>query len=105
MSVVGLSLVCNKVLTSYEDTNHASHEEVLEAVNNSGQNVEAIVKRFIGKVRDLLPTLPDAPIIPLEKNKKTSSIIKPGISVSGSTILVSTIVIVTTWIVYHYRKH
>jgi hypothetical protein len=44
MKVLGLSLVTNKVVFEASETNHASHAEVLEAVEASGKHVEAIVK-------------------------------------------------------------
>ena len=48
MKVLGLSLMTNKVvIEKTADTVHASHEEVLAAVQSSGKHVEALVKRII----------------------------------------------------------
>ena len=50
------------VFEKTKDTVHASHAEVLEAVQESGKNVEAIVKKVlskevIGKYLEALPTV------------------------------------------------
>lgn len=63
MKILGLSLITNKVVfEKTKDTVHASHAEVLEAVQESGKNVEAIVKKVlskevIGKYLEALPTV------------------------------------------------
>lgn len=50
MKILGLSLITNKVVfEKTKDTVHASHAEVLEAVQQSGKNVEAIVKNILAK--------------------------------------------------------
>lgn len=49
MKILGLSLITNKVVTSNEQTVHASHAEVLQAVESSGLHVEAIVRHVISK--------------------------------------------------------
>jgi hypothetical protein len=46
MKVLCLSLVTNKVVFNADETNHASHAEVLEAVEASGRYVESIVKEI-----------------------------------------------------------
>jgi purine-nucleoside phosphorylase len=70
MAIVGLSLVTNKVVTSLEEANHASHEEVLESVKMSGKNVESIVRRFVSKdsLRAFLSAI-TLPEIDLSKKK------------------------------------
>ena len=50
MKVLGLSLITNKVvIEKTAETVHASHEEVLAAVQTSGLKVEAIVKMLISQ--------------------------------------------------------
>lgn len=49
MKVLGLSLITNKVVFEKGESNHASHAEVLEAVEASGRHVEAIVKEIARK--------------------------------------------------------
>jgi hypothetical protein len=49
MKILGLSLITNKVVVSKEQTVHASHAEVLEAVAASGKHVQAIVEHIINK--------------------------------------------------------
>lgn len=44
MKILGLSLVTNKVIVEKGEANHATHEEVLAAVEESGKHVEAIIK-------------------------------------------------------------
>lgn len=60
MKVLGLSIITNKVLMSIEETAHASHEEVLEAIEKSANFVESIVKEItkkdiLGAYLDKLP--------------------------------------------------
>ncbi len=47
MKILGLSIVTNKVVTSKEETNHASHEEVLQVVEASGKHVELLVRSLL----------------------------------------------------------
>lgn len=67
MKVLGLSLMTNKVVVEKtENTVHASHEEVLAAVQDSGIKVEAIVKKLIdnkvlGDFLDKCPTVEYTP--------------------------------------------
>lgn len=49
MKILGLSLITNVVVTSKEQKVHASHAEVLQAVESSGKHVEAIVREVISK--------------------------------------------------------
>ena len=49
MKVLCLSLVTNKVILGDEDAPAASHAEVMDAVNKSGDNMERIVRTFISK--------------------------------------------------------
>lgn len=49
MKILCLSLVTNKVVFSKQETVHASHQEVLQAVETSGKRVEALVTAFITK--------------------------------------------------------
>jgi purine-nucleoside phosphorylase len=50
MKIIGLSLMTNKVvIEKTESTVHASHEEVLQAVQDAGSRVETIVKELISK--------------------------------------------------------
>ncbi len=61
MKILGLSLITNKVVVDNDKSAvHASHAEVLAAVNESGLHVEAIVKRIITKdiIGKFLSTLP-----------------------------------------------
>jgi len=61
MKILGLSLITNKVVIDNSKTAvHASHAEVLAAVNASGLHVEAIVKRIVTKdiIGQFLSTLP-----------------------------------------------
>lgn len=46
MKILGLSLITNKVVTTKSDTVHASHAEVLAAVEASGKNVEILVRQL-----------------------------------------------------------
>ena len=61
MKILGLSLITNKVVTQKGDAIHASHEEVLTAVEKSGRNVEALVRAFITKekIGDYMDDLQD----------------------------------------------
>ena len=49
MKILGLSLITNVVVISKEQKVHASHAEVLQAVESSGKHVEAIVREVISK--------------------------------------------------------
>ena len=49
MKILGLSLITNVVVASKQQTVHASHAEVLQAVESSGKHVEAIVRFVISK--------------------------------------------------------
>ena len=51
MKILGLSLVTNKVIIGNEDTPAASHQEVMDAVRESGDNMERIVREFVTKQR------------------------------------------------------
>lgn len=60
MKILGLSLITNKVVINPGESNHASHEEVLQAVEASGKFVESIVKEItqkdiLGQYLDKLP--------------------------------------------------
>jgi hypothetical protein len=60
MMVLGLSLITNKVVLHAGETHHANHQEVLEAVEESGKYVEAIVKyiaqyEVLGQYLEKLP--------------------------------------------------
>jgi len=66
MKILGLSLITNKVVMNNDkDAVHASHHEVLEAVNNSGKKVEALVKNLINRatIGAYLDALPSAPVV------------------------------------------
>lgn len=72
MAVIGLSLITNQVVVNDDQTNHASHKEVLDAVSASGKHVEAIVKLCItrAKIGAFLASLPAVNISPRPlKNK------------------------------------
>lgn len=65
MAILGLSLVTNEVVVEIdENTVHASHADVLEAVRISGKNVEKLVKIFVSKdkLQSYLTTLPAVPV-------------------------------------------
>lgn len=47
MKIIGLSLITNAVVTSNEQTVHASHQEVLDAVRDAGKHVQAIVNHLV----------------------------------------------------------
>lgn len=49
MKILGLSLITNVVVATKEQKVHASHAEVLQAVESSGKHVEAIVREVISK--------------------------------------------------------
>jgi len=46
MKILGLSLITNKVIVEKGESAHATHEEVLAAVEVSGKHVEAIIKEI-----------------------------------------------------------
>lgn len=75
MTVVGMSLITNNVVIDYNDTNHASHEEVLAAVNTSGRNVQAIVTALVSKERigKLLSNIPSSNALALKKKAESTS--------------------------------
>ena len=84
MKILGLSLITNKVVVSKADTVHASHAEVLAAVESSGRNVELIVtglvaddefKTFLGKQEAFLynPPVATGKRIPAPSTFPTSS--------------------------------
>lgn len=49
MKILGLSLITNVVVATKEQKVHASHAEVLQAVESSGKHVEAIVREVISQ--------------------------------------------------------
>ena len=49
MKILGLSLITNKVVIGNDDSNHATHSEVLKVVEAAGHFVEQIVKKVINK--------------------------------------------------------
>jgi len=76
MKVLGLSLITNKVvIEKTADTVHASHEEVLQAVQSSGLRVEAIVKKLISKenLGDFLANISSATYVPTKPAASTLS--------------------------------
>lgn len=107
MAIVGLSLVTNKVVTSSEESNHASHEEVLESVKLSGKNVESLVRLFVSKdnLRVFLSKLPfpDIDVTKREVSHHSKDTVEKAISPSDalSLVLVScTIAALTTSILF-----
>ena len=72
MKVLCLSLMTNKVVVEETaDTVHATHEEVLAAVQTSGKHVEAIVKKLID-ANMLGDFLEKCPIVSYVPSKATS---------------------------------
>lgn len=74
MKVLGLSLITNKVvIEKTKDTVHASHEEVLQAVQESGKRVEKLVRSFISKevVGEFLEKLPTPTYTPKKQSALT----------------------------------
>lgn len=72
MKVLCLSLVTNKVVTKADESNHASHGEVLEAVEASGRYVEAIVKE-ISKAEILGNYLSKLPVFTYQPKAKAGA--------------------------------
>ena len=60
MRILGLSLITNKVVTEVKkNTVHATHAEVLAAVQTAGKNVEAIVKTMMPALKSYISKLPE----------------------------------------------
>lgn len=62
MKVLGLSLVTNKVIIEAHETQHANHQEVLEATKKAGKDVQDLVFKVISAPElkgfiDQIPTL------------------------------------------------
>jgi len=96
MRILCLSLVTNKVVfTKQVDTVHASHQEVLTAVETSGKRVEALVtalisKEGLGGYLDTLPTITYSP--PTAQAQAASSLKQAGkafFSNGGGVLLVA----------------
>lgn len=68
MQVLCFSLITNKVVVSDEPGEAvANHEEVLEAVNQRSQDMQALVKKTVAVIdREVLPNLPSLPPVTLE---------------------------------------
>jgi hypothetical protein len=67
MKILCLSLVTNKVvIEKQKDTKHATHEEVLEAAQEAGKHVQAIVEKCLTQKRigAYIQNLPEAPFPP-----------------------------------------
>ena len=85
MKILCLSLVTNKVVFAKQvDTVHASHQEVLTAVETSGKRVEALVtalisKEGLGSFLDAQPTLTYSP----QKKRAALSSLGPGLGLGG----------------------
>eukprot|EP01039_Chlorochromonas_danica_P004101 gene4101-4490_t len=67
MKVLGLSLITNKVIIDKNDNSTANHEEVLEAVKMSGQDVESVVKAVLANP-ELKPFLAKVPALSYPSN-------------------------------------
>jgi hypothetical protein len=119
MKIIGLSLVTNKVIVNKsENAVHASHAEVLEAVNASGKHVEALIKDIakadiLGAYLDNLPPVRYQPTKPAEKipikiPKAVSSSSTTSSNDFGSTLVtligISAVVVGTWFVVNKYRK-
>jgi purine-nucleoside phosphorylase len=78
MKVLGLSLITNKVvIEKTKDTVHASHEEVLAAVQSAGSRVESIVKKLISKevLGEFLDNCPTVKYSPSAESSNKKSLI------------------------------
>lgn len=50
LRVLGLSLVTNKVVTDYDSTEKANHEEVLRTTKHRTQDLQRLVTHLINKI-------------------------------------------------------
>jgi len=73
MKVLCLSLVTNKVITKGDEGPAASHQEVLDAVNQRSEQLQEIVKEFVKTSKSYLESLPELKAITLPKYKKPFS--------------------------------
>lgn len=69
MKVLGFSLITNKVVTNKTQTQHASHEEVLEVVQSSGQHVELLVRSLLS-YSPMIKFLGDLPAVSYTMGKQ-----------------------------------
>jgi purine-nucleoside phosphorylase len=94
MKVLGLSLITNKVVFTKHETLHATHAEVLQAVEQSGRNVEAIVRLFISreKIGDYLAKLPAVDYTPNPSNKTVKKLLNYTGYLAAAAVLLVTVV-------------
>ena len=112
MKILGLSLITNKVVISKEDTVHASHAEVLQAVEASGKNVEAIVKNIItpeiiGKYLSKLPKV-EYKVKKISNNSNDNKLLLTENSTSSTDVILSLVGLASiafgVYIVFNNRK-
>lgn len=89
MKVLCLSLITNKVICEKGESNHATHEEVLEAVEASGKYVEAIIKEIakeeiLGDYLKKLPTFTYKPSPHAVAHKSAAQVSSCPVHVKGS---------------------
>ncbi|GMI30067.1 hypothetical protein TrCOL_g3451 [Triparma columacea] len=72
MQVLCLSLITNKVMMKGDKGPHASHEEVLEAVNARTVQIQALVKEVVKISRKYMEGKPELPTIKLPEGGKYS---------------------------------
>lgn len=70
MKAIGISLITNKVLLPGETGTHANHAEVLEVAEKRADQMQALVKEVISRLKDDLDKMDPLPKVDLGKAQK-----------------------------------
>jgi len=91
MKVIGLSLITNKVILPGEEGAAANHEEVLEEVGKRSNQVQALIKKVVGAMKDDL-----AKMDPLPKIRLNGTLNQEGKRQSALMCVVGTLVVIAS---------
>ena len=89
------SRITNKVVMAgdEDETDHgpvANHEEVLDAVNQRASDMQELVKKTVEIIgKEILPTLPDLPLVSLDVPSTISCLLSDKKLLAWSTMLVA----------------
>lgn len=76
-----------------DETDHgavANHEEVLDAVNQRANDMQELVKKTVDIIgKEILPALPELPLVSLDVPSSISSILRDKKSLAWSAMLVA----------------
>ena len=108
MTILGLSLITNKVIASHDDTTvPASHAEVLAAVESSGKKVEVIVRNVISHpgLVSYLAQLPAFIYTPSAKTSKGKAVAWPEVDYKWlSLVNLAAVTALAAYVLIQHKK-